>query len=69
MGGDRSLLVDATACARVGLERLRTSVRVCPAFPVAVYAAGPTGCTSVHAQRISNDRVHIARKLMREIIE
>lgn len=56
---------DAAACVRVGLAMLRESMRVCPAHPLAFYAEGPRGCTSERAQRISRDRLWLARKLAR----
>jgi hypothetical protein len=66
-GGSSELLTDADACAKEGLRRLRMSIRACPAHPVAVFAAGPDGCTSAHAQRISYDRMYIARNLIRTV--
>lgn len=62
-GGSAALLADAEACVRLGLSMLRTSLRVCPSAPIAWYAAGPKGCTSARAQRISRDRVALAQRL------
>lgn len=59
--GSRELLTDPDACIRTGLNMLRESLRVCPAHPVAWYAEGPRGCTSPRAQRISRDRMALAR--------
>ncbi len=55
---------DPAACVRVGLTMLRESMRMCPAFPVAFYASGPGACTNERAQRISRDRMAIARRLL-----
>lgn len=63
-GGSAALLEDAEACAFKGLELLRESLRVCPAHPVAWYAEGGTqSCSSPRAQRISRDRMALARWL------
>lgn len=56
---------DPEACARVGLEMIRVSLRACPAHPLAVYAEGPNGCASPRAQRISRDRFALAARLLR----
>lgn len=61
--GRPDLARDAVACVREGLERLRASLRLCPEHPVAVYASGLAGCRNARAQRISRDRVYIARVL------
>lgn len=66
-GGSKALLVDADACVREGLRRLRASVAQCPKHPVAIYAAGPAGCVSPRAQRISFDRMHIAKTLIQKV--
>lgn len=58
---------DAEACTRVGLAMLRTSMRVCPTFPIAFYASGPGACSNARAQRISRDRMAIAARLVREV--
>ncbi len=68
-GGPKALLVDADACVREGLRRLRSSVAQCPKHPVAIYAAGPGGCASPRAQRISFDRMHIAKTLLAKVTE
>ena len=65
-GGTKALLSDADACVRKGLGMLRESMRVCPAHPVAFYAAGPGGCDNPRAQRISRDRLSVAQRLVRE---
>ena len=62
-GGSAALLEDVQACAAKGLEMLRESIRVCPAHPVAWYAEGPNGCSSPRAQRISRDRMALAKWL------
>lgn len=60
-GGSSALNDDPLACARKGRDMLRESFRVCPEHPVAWYAEGPTGCTSDRAQRISRDRMNLAK--------
>lgn len=55
---------DARACVRVAMTMLRESMRVCPAHPLAFYAAGPGGCSNARAQRISFDRMWLARRLV-----
>jgi len=56
---------DPEACIRVGLAMLRESMRICPAHPLAFYASGPGGCDNARAQRISRDRMAIAKRLER----
>jgi hypothetical protein len=65
--GRPELARDAEACVRTGLAMLRDSFRACPAFPLAVYAEGPRGCSSPRAQRISRDRMALAARLVREV--
>ncbi len=61
-GWDGALLLDDTqAAAKVALRMLRESFRACPAHPIAFYAEGPRGCTSPRGQRISADRMNLAR--------
>ena len=60
-GGSPALNDDLDLCISTGLKMLRTSMRMCPSHPVAFYAEGPRGCTSKRAQRISNDRVALAK--------
>jgi hypothetical protein len=60
----RSVLTDPEQCARIALARLRESIHACGAGnELGIYAAGPRGCVSEHAKRISADRMHIAKKL------
>lgn len=66
-GGSPELNDDPAACIRAGLAMLRTSSRVCRAHPVAWYAEGPKGCTSPRAQRISRDRLWLARRVLAEV--
>lgn len=66
-GGTRALLSDVDACVRAGFSLLRTSLRVCPKYPVAWYASGPNGCTNERAQRISRDRMNLAAYLFGQI--
>lgn len=58
------LLEDAEQCIRVGLGMLRESMRACPSYPLALYASGPEGCTNARAQRISRDRMNLAKWLV-----
>lgn len=59
--GRRELADDPIACIRVAITMLRESMRMCPAHPIAFYAEGPRGCESARAQRISRDRLGVAR--------
>jgi hypothetical protein len=61
--GRPDLAQDVDACVRVGITMLRESMRMCPVHPIAFYASGPGGCTNARAQRISRDRVTLARRL------
>lgn len=54
-------------CVAVAIRILRDSMRWCPAHPLAIYAAGPGGCTSEKAQRISRDRMSIAQRIVRSL--
>jgi hypothetical protein len=60
-------LRDPKFCARIALERIRASQKLCPAHPLAIYAAGPGGCTNKRAQRISRDRTWLAARLVKEV--
>lgn len=55
------LAEDPVTCVRVGITMLRESMRMCPAHPIAFYAEGPRGCDSPRAQRISRDRIALAK--------
>jgi hypothetical protein len=66
-GGSPALLTDPVACIAKGLAMLRTSMRECPAAPVAWYASGPRGCENARAQRISRDRIALAQWLVRSV--
>lgn len=61
------LAKDPVECVRIALGMIRASMRVCPAHPLSFYAAGPGGCTSPRAQRISRDRMWLAARLVREV--
>ncbi len=63
-GGKSALTTDADACVGAAFAMLRESMRVCPSAPLAWYAEGPGGCSSARAQRISRDRLALARSLM-----
>lgn len=56
-------------CVIVGVRMLRQSMRMCPKHPVAFYAEGIDyrACASPRAQRISNDRMFIAQKLVKGV--
>jgi hypothetical protein len=63
-GGSTALNEDPVLCFRAGFRLLKTSFRVCPSHPVAWYAeGGKSSCQSVRAQRISNDRMYLARQI------
>lgn len=66
-GGTPKLLTDADACVHKGMTMLRASMRVCPKYPIAWYAAGPRGCRSPRAQRISRDRMWLAARLVKRV--
>jgi hypothetical protein len=61
------LLDDPEKCVATAMKMLRVSVRVCPSSPIAWYAAGPAGCESPRAQRISRDRMAIAQRLLKDV--
>ena len=58
----REVLTDARLCVRIGLARLRDSMRLCPATPLASYAGAP--CGSVVAGRISRDRDAVRKRVL-----
>ncbi len=57
------LAEDPAKCVRVALTMLRESFRMCPDYPIAFYASGPGACGNARAQRISRDRMAIAKRL------
>lgn len=63
------LVEDIEKCVTVGARMLRESIRMCPKHPVAFYAEGIDirACSSARAQRISNDRMFITTKLLKEV--
>jgi len=61
------LAEDPEKCVTTAMHMLRDSIRACPSFPLATYAAGPPGCESPRAQRISRDRMAIAQRLIRDV--
>lgn len=62
------VLSDAELCTRIALERLRESAHACGAENMlGVYAAGPAGCSSAKAKRISRDRRALAERLARSV--
>jgi hypothetical protein len=58
---------DPEKCVTAAMRLLRASMRACPSAPLAWYAAGPSGCESVRAQRISRDRMSLAQRLVRDV--
>lgn len=60
------LASDPEKCVRVAMSMIRDSMRICPEHPLAIYASGPGGCENARAQRISRDRMAIAKRLVRE---
>jgi hypothetical protein len=67
INGRPDLASDPDACVRTGVAMLRQSMRICPAHPIAFYAAGPIGCSDARAQRISRDRMAIAGYLVAKV--
>jgi hypothetical protein len=61
------LVEDPEKCVTIAMRMLRQSMQMCPAFPLAFYAAGPVGCENARAQRISRDRLAIAQRLLRDV--
>lgn len=63
------LVEDPVKCITVGMRMLRESLRMCPRHPVAFYAEGKSiaTCDSPRAQKISNDRMFIAARLVKEV--
>jgi len=61
------LVEDPQRCVTAAMRMLRESMRMCPAHPLAFYAAGPAGCDNARAQRISRDRLAIAQRLLRDV--
>lgn len=69
-GGTTAMLSDADLCVGAAFALLRTSMRLCPAFPLAWYAAGgdaAKACASTAAQRLSRDRMALALRLVRDV--
>lgn len=61
------LMDDPDKCVFVAMRVLRDSAKACPSYPVAIYAAGPHGCTSTRARRISTDRLALAQRLVKDV--
>lgn len=61
------LVEDPEKCVTAAMRLIRESMRACPSAPLAWYAAGPSGCESVRAQRISRDRLSLAQRLVRDV--
>lgn len=59
--GRPELAKDAGACVKTAMTMLRESFKMCPVHPLAFYAEGPAGCASERAQRISRDRMALAK--------
>jgi len=67
-GGSPAMNDDLTLCVRASYALLRTSFKVCPAWPIAHYAeGGEKACSSRRAQRISNDRVALAKRIYEKV--
>ncbi len=62
-GGTPELLEDPKLCLEKALVILRQSIHIDKQHPVAFYARGPR-YASPEAQRISNDRVAVAKRLL-----
>lgn len=63
----QDLIDDPDKCVFVAMRFLRASMAACPTYPIAMYAAGPNGCRLPRAQRISADRVALAKRLVRDV--
>jgi len=63
----RDLAEDPDKCVTVAMRMLRQSMKMCPEHPLAFYAEGPKGCSSVRGQRISRDRLAVAQHLVRVV--
>lgn len=62
-GGSSVLCDSAEACVERAYDTLKVSMRYDADHPIAFYARGPNGFASLEAQRISNDRMALAKKL------
>jgi hypothetical protein len=62
-GGSDVLCDSAESCVERAYDSLKVSFRYDPQHPIAFYARGPKGFASLEAQRISNDRMMLAKKL------
>ncbi len=63
-----AVLDDAVMCTRIAMQRLRESARICGAGNVlGLYAAGPAGCSSEKARRISRDRLALAGRTLKAV--
>ena len=60
------LAEDPVKCVEVAMTMLRESIRMCPDYPIAFYASGPGACTNLRAQRISRDRMALAKRIAGE---
>jgi hypothetical protein len=60
------LAEDPVKCVQVAMTMLRESFRMCPEYPIAFYASGPGACTNLRAQRISRDRMALAKRIAGE---
>jgi hypothetical protein len=63
------LAEDFEKCFTVEHRMLKTSIKMCPKHPIAFYAEGKDlrTCESTRAQRISNDRIFLAGRLVKEV--
>lgn len=62
-GGSEAHNDNPALCTRVGMSMLRTSMRIDPLNPISFYASGPRGYKTERAQRISRDRVALAKHI------
>lgn len=65
-GGTAALLDDPDACIEAGYRILKQSITLDREHPVAFYARGPR-FRSLEAQRLSNDRVAISKRLLAQL--
>ena len=62
-GGTFALCESTEECVERAYDTLKVSFRYDPQHPVAFYARGPNGFASIEAQRLSNDRMALAKNL------
>lgn len=70
-GGSAALNADPEACIRTGLGMVRRSMRACSLVPLAWYAVGgppERACVSAYGEKISRDRIALAKWIHGEAV-